>query len=508
MVPQEEALMKKKQLISIIVMVVCVAALAAGYLIMKEYNKNKNDKQAEEDAAASSTIDIYDINTDDVVKISYTNSYGTVNMVYRDELWVEEETQIPMNSEYVQEMLDAVSDYDAIKAVVTEAADVSEYGLDNPQLSYTITLSDGTEYKARLGIQLVTETNGYYALLDSDTTVYTVSSNYYDPFTKSLTEMTDIIDEVHINSDYVTGFAVDVKDGLDFEAKYIGDTTDQNEYYTWEITKPYNNVRADTDTLSEKLSVFTSLAYDKCIEYSCDDMGKYGLKNPYATVTVDYYNVTGVSEDETNDDESETEDDAEATPVPEEQREYHTLKLYIGDSYDNGEDDTGYYVNPEGTDKVYTLSKETVESMTGFTAFSMADPCIYSELVDQMSGYDIEYKGRKYVVERKEEDSDDVYYVNGTKVDTDSILTLYSAAYLLTLSGEAEASLIKDDAEAVLTITYHTNAGEDVVVRYLTYGNENFYQVDNNGVDYFLTDKRGIDDLVSRYETFISDNNL
>ena len=60
----------------------------------------------------------------------------------------------------------------------------------------------------------------------------------------------------------------------------------------------------------------------------------------------------------------------------------------------------------------------------------------------------------------------------------------------------------------MLTITYHTNAGEDVVVKYLTYGNENFYQVDNNGVDYFLTDKRGIDDLVSRYETFISDNNL
>mgnify|MGYP007090613392 FL=1 len=125
-----------------------------------------------------------------------------------------------------------------------------------------------------------------------------------------------------------------------------------------------------------------------------------------------------------------------------------------------------------------------------------------------MSGYDIEYKGNKYSIERKEEDSDNVYYVNGTKVDTDSLLTLYSAAYLLTLSGEAEQSLVKDDAEAVLTITYHTNAGEDVVVKYLTYGNENFYQVDNNGVDYFLTDKRGIDDLVSRYETFISDNNL
>ena len=187
-------------------------------------------------------------------------------MVYKDELWVDEETQTPMNSEYVQEMLDAVANYDAIRIIVTEASDVSEYGLDNPQLSYTITMSDGTKYNAKLGLQLVTETNGYYALLDSDTTVYTVSSNYFEPFTRSFTDMTDIADEVHINSDYVTGLNVSVKDGLDFEAKYIGDTTDENEYYTWEITKPYKNVRADTDTLTEKLSDFTSLTYDKCID--------------------------------------------------------------------------------------------------------------------------------------------------------------------------------------------------------------------------------------------------
>lgn len=132
MVPQEETLMKKKQLISIIVMVVCVAVLAAGYILMKEYNKNKSEKEAAENEAASATIDIYDINTEDVVGILYTNSYGTINMVYKDELWVDEETQTPMNSEYVQEMLDAVANYDAIRIIVTEASDVSEYGLDNP----------------------------------------------------------------------------------------------------------------------------------------------------------------------------------------------------------------------------------------------------------------------------------------------------------------------------------------------------------------------------------------
>ena len=85
---------------------------------------------------------------------------------------------------------------------------------------------------------------------------------------------------------------------------------------------------------------------------------------------------------------------------------------------------------------------------------------------------------------------------------------MYSAAYLLTFTGEADETKVQDDADPVLKITYHTNAGKDVVIKYLPYDGDNFYQVVKDGMNYFLTDKRGIDDLISRYENYLTENNL
>ena len=518
--------MKKKQIIYIVIMFAAIVLLAAGYILAKNYNDKKSEEEAAKEEADSKTIDIYDIDTESVVKISIANDSGSFDMVLKDNVWVQEGTDVPMNTENVQEMLDAVADVDAIKVISEDGNNLSEYGLDNPGLSYTITMADGTQYNIRLGIALSTDVSAHYALLDSDTKVYSVSDNYYDPFDTDVVSMTRIDDEVNINSDYITKVSVNNREGLDFSAKYLGEET-SDKYYKWEITKPYKDILADTDTLKAQLDKYTTIEYEKCVDYNCEDMSKYGLDKPYGTVALDYYSVAGVSESEEDSEEAssdtDTEDNsAQATPVPEEMREYYTYTLYVGDKYvDN--DTEGYYVNQEGNNNVYTLSADKVNELFGFTTFSMADPCIYSELVDQISGYDIEYKDKKYSVERREEkaeesaddekksDDDDgmvnVYYVNGQKVDETEILTLYSAAYLLTLSGEADKSLMTDE-KAVLTITYHPNEGEDVVVKYIPYGNENFYSVDKNGMTYFLTDKRGIDDLVSRYESFMEKNNL
>ena len=494
--------MKKKQVMSLVIMFVCVVALYAGYTIITKYNQNKSEKEAEESEAENATIDIYDIDTTEVAKITYTNSKGTVTIVSKDGVWIDETTETPLNADSVQSMLDAIADFDAISTIPAEEDNgFAEYGLDKPTLVYTITMNDGTEYNAKFGIPLVTETKGYYALLDTDTMVYTVSHNYYKPFMLSLAELTEISDEVDITAEYITGFAVNVKDGMNFAAEYIGDELSEKEYYTWNITAPYENIRADTDSLKAQLANYTSIKYKQCVAYNCEDMSEYGLEDPLATVKIDYYTVTGAS------DEEETEDaeaDAQATPVPMENREYCTFELAIGDGYTDDEGDSYVYVNPKGSVNVYTLSYDTVNLMINFAPIQIADRCIYAELVDELSGYDVEYDGKKYVIERKEENDENVYYVNGEKVeDTEGLLTLYSLAYLFVTSQEADEAEVIADAETALTITYHENSGKDVVVKYLEYGNNNFYHVNNNGMDYFLTDKRPVDDLISKYDEFM-----
>ena len=376
-------------------------------------------------------------------------------------------------------------------------------------MQYTITMNDGTAHAFKIGNKLQTQIEGYYALLDSEDKVYSISANYYEPFHKSVEDMIAIEDEINISQDNVTKFAVTNNLGLNFAATYVGDEekTEGSAYYTWRIDEPYDEVMADTDSLKEILANLVNLKYESCAEYSAEDMSKYGLDKPFATLSVEYYDVTGVQTQESGD-ETVATDDAAATPVPEEMRVYSTYTLNIGNSYSEGEDsdEGGYYVNPEGSSNVYRMEATYIDALTGFTSFSLADPCIYTVLVDQMTGYEIEFENEKIVVERKQEEEADVYYVNGKKVETEGILTLFSAAYLLTFSGEADESKAEPDGKPVLKITYHTNSGRDDVVKYIPYDGSNFYQVDKNGMNYFLTDKRGIDDLISRYKTYMKDN--
>ena len=70
--------------------------------------------------------------------------------------------------------------------VLENVDDLTEYGLDSPSNSVTVTTDDGTT-KFNIGDEN-TSTNQYYiAKDDEDSTVYVVSSSTVTPFMNSLT---------------------------------------------------------------------------------------------------------------------------------------------------------------------------------------------------------------------------------------------------------------------------------------------------------------------------------
>lgn len=471
--------MKKKQLIPIVLMAIGIVILSVGYVILKD-NNEKKDKE-EQQKQEGQLIDVYDFNAEDVVRIDCINGSGSMSLVQNDGAWIEESTNVPLDYDKVQEMVSCVSNFDAIRTIVTEAKpeEISEFGLDNPTLSYTITLSDGTKYSAVFGAALVTEVNGYYAILDNETTVYSVSDNYFKPFNVSISSLTEIADQFEVEAENITSLSVDIKGASPFEAKYVGDKYGEDQYYNWDITKPYDTIKADTDSINTQLSYYTSIAYKECVSYNCADLSEYGLDDPFGVIKLGYKTENG-----------------EAMFI-----------LNIGDSFEDDQNNKFWYAMPEGSGNVYTISDDDVSHMINIEPYSLVDKCVYSVVVDELKGYDVEYKGKKFEVKRTGETKKDaVYYVNGKEVDTDALLTLYAAAFLITISGETDEGLVKENPDSALTITYHENSGRDVVVKYLDYGNENFYQVNNNGVTNFLTDKRGIDDLISRYDKFEEEN--
>ena len=124
--------MKKKQIISLIAMLVVVLALGGGYAAIKGVNDKKEEAAKEEEEQESETTNVYTINKDDVIGINITNASGNLDIVYKDAAWVSSQGDVPMDSEKVTAMLDAVSSFDAIK-VIAENESVSartlSYGL-------------------------------------------------------------------------------------------------------------------------------------------------------------------------------------------------------------------------------------------------------------------------------------------------------------------------------------------------------------------------------------------
>lgn len=499
--------MKKKELVTIIVMIVLVVVLVVGYILAKNMNESKKKAKEEEEATQTELIDLYDLNADDIDVIKITNDMSSFEMVKEGEVFYQKDTQIPLKSEDTDYMVNNIINIDAIRTIEENAEKLSVYGLDEPSLQYTISMKDGTTYDLKFGSKLQTSVEAYYAIVDETNTVYSVAANYYEPFYVSFEEITAIDDEVYINIENITKFSVSKSDGTEFSVAYVDDDFEGSDYYKWEIQEPYKNVLVDTDSLNEIINSLSNMAYNSCVSYDCNDMAEYGLDNPAARIDVEFYDVKSEATDNENAGENagESAEEAEATPVPEDMRSYSTFILNIGSRYTEGEN-SGYYVNPEGSSSVYRVDATVIETITGFTPYSIADHCIYTILADQLTGYDIEYEGEKISVERKTEDDADVYYVNGKKVETENLLRLFSAAYLLTYSGEADKEKATPDEDAVLTLTYYRNNGQTDVVKYIPYDGNDFYQVDNRGVNYFLTDKRGIDDLIRRYKEYMEEN--
>lgn len=514
--------MKKKQIITMVLMAVVLIGMVAGYTVFKGY---QDDKLAEEEAQEEQedTIPLFEMNSDDITEISYTYEGETIDMVSDDGIWIMKDTDRPMNSAYIDAVKGAMSCVVAVRVITENTDNLTEYGLDDEHASlrYRVSCSDGTSHSLRFGIKLTTDDSVYYAMVDDDSKIYAMSSNYYDVLSYSLSEMTEIVDNVSITADYITEVDVTSKDNGKFSARYFGDEADKG-YYCWEITKPYKDVLADTDKWKVMLNKYGAMELKECVAFGVSDYSEYGLEDPNATVRLKYYTVTGVGEDQETEDADNTGNSAQATPVPQEQREYNELTLYMSEPQQDQEGETFFYVRPEGSSNVYTMDADA-QGLYAFTPFEVADVCIYSKLIDEIKGFDVEFADTKLVIERRDEmpeatpepgsvpkkkDTINVYYVNGKKVEEEDALNLYSFAYLLTYSGEADKNKADDSDIPALTITYHPLEGEDVVVKYMPYDGANFYHVDRNGMNYFLTDKRGIDTLIKNYEEFIEKNSL
>ena len=454
----------KKKTVKLVSAVVVLGVLCAAYEGVNFYVTSQEEKETEEN---DTSVDLVSMEADDITAVSFTADQNEVEFDKKDDSWTEKsDANFPVNQDTVDSAVKGVASLTADQEI-SDVEDMSQYDLDNPQNTITLTTADGD---TSLQIGMESSNNQYYVKKeDDDKNVYLVSSSSIEPFMGTLYDFAESGTFPSVTSATITDVKVDKENGYEL-------TQDADNLF-WNVSDGKTTEKADTTKAGTVTSAIGSLAYDKFVDYNCTDDSKYGFDDPYAVITVKYTEEEAVESDEdseestdadteestTDEAAADTSEDADASDEDssedkqETQTVEKTLTIYVGD--ETGDD---RYVKVDDSKEVYTITKD---SLTDILDSTMSD--FYNLTVSYVSSNDLDS------LEVQSADGDHTINVvtetvkaedEDTTDDTDSDTTDESSTETSDESStdtDSSDESSSDDEEETTTTTYKLD-GEDL----------------------------------------------
>ena len=454
----------KKKTVKLVSAVVVLGVLCAAYEGVNFYVTSQEEKETEEN---DTSVDLVSLEADDITAVSFTADQNEVEFDKKDDSWTEKsDANFPVNQDTVDSAVKGVASLTADQEI-SDVEDMSQYDLDNPQNTITLTTADGD---TSLQVGMESSNNQYYVKKeDDDKNVYLVSSSSIEPFMGTLYDFAESGTFPSVTSATITDVKVDKENGYEI-------TQDADNLF-WNVSDGKTTEKADTTKAGTVTSAIGSLAYDKFVDYNCTDDSKYGFDDPYAVITVKYTEEEAVESDEdseestdadteestTDEAAADTSEDADASDEDSSEDEQETqtvektLTIYVGD--ETGDD---RYVKVDDSKEVYTITKD---SLTDILDSTMSD--FYNLSVSYVSVNDLDS------LEVQSADGDHTINVvtetvkaedENTTDDTDSDTTDESSTETSDESStdtDSSDESSSDDEEETTTTTYKLD-GEDL----------------------------------------------
>lgn len=454
----------KKKTVKLVSAVVVLGVLCAAYEGVNFYVTSQEEKETEEN---DTSVDLVSLEADDITAVSFTADQNKVEFDKKDDSWTEKsDANFPVNQDTVDSAVKGVASLTADQEI-SDVEDMSQYDLDNPQNTITLTTADGD---TSLQIGMESSNNQYYVKKeDDDKNVYLVSSSSIEPFMGTLYDFAESGTFPSVTSATITDVKVDKENSYEL-------TQDADNLF-WNVSDGKTTEKADTTKAGTVTSAIGSLAYDKFVDYNCTDDSKYGFDDPYAVITVKYTEEEAVESDEdseestdadteestTDEAAADTSEDADASDEDSSEDEQETqtvektLTIYVGD--ETGDD---RYVKVDDSKEVYTITKD---SLTDILDSTMSD--FYNLTVSYVSSNDLDS------LEVQSADGDHTINVvtetvkaedEDTTDDTDSDTTDESSTETSDESStdtDSSDESSSDDEEETTTTTYKLD-GEDL----------------------------------------------
>ena len=301
----------KKKSVNLITAVGVLVVLSGAYVGVKTYVAKQ--EAADTESAEEENPEIISIASADVKSIKFVIDKKEVTFEKDGDSWVKsDETGFPVDQDKIDTL---VSSLNSIKAERTleNVEDASEYELDQPENTITVTTEDGETTVIQLGMENDSTSQEYIDLNEDSSTVYVVSNSTFSSFEGTLYDFAKSGVFPTVDSSTVSKISVDGKD-----SSYVVEK-DENNF--WNITGDGETEKADSAKATSLASALSSMAYSSYVNYNCaeDEFSQYGLDKPYAEITVCYQEKV---KKESTDDENEAENgDEEVSEASEDENQ-------------------------------------------------------------------------------------------------------------------------------------------------------------------------------------------
>lgn len=539
--------MKKKSM-NLITAVAVLVVLSGAYVGVKTYVAKQEEKENAEEEEEKTQV--FSISSEDVQSIKFVIDKKEVTFEKNNDEWVKsDERDFPVDQDKLIEAIGSLNNVEADR-VLDNVTDTTEYGLDDPTNTITITDKDGKETVLHVGMENASTSQYYVENGEDESKIYVVADSVFQPFMKTLYDYAKAGTFPVIDSSTISNVTVDENDD-----SYT--LTKDDNTGLWNIQDKDGAEKADSAKVSSLTSSIASIAYGSFVNYNCKDLSEYGLDKPYGTITIDYQEKVeeksdpsedgDASEDNSTDEQDTTEDkkDTSATDSTEDKDDASAVDsteegtsatdsteedTSVTDSSDtqtrmvnremtilvgDQSDDDGRYVMVNNSKEIYTISNDTLSVFLGKTKEDFWDMTVSYLSVNNLESLQAEYQGETHVIDVSRETSEDnsgddssttstttlSYQLDGTELDDSTPFTTFYNK-LINMTGQKR-----------LTEKYENNNKSDFDVELEDVDGEktkiDYYQYDTNfyaavvGQKVYLVNKMTVKELIDSYKTLV-----
>lgn len=475
----------KKKTVKLVSAVVVLGVLCAAYEGVNFYVTSQEEKETEEN---DTSVDLVSLEADDITAVSFTADQNEVEFDKKDDSWTEKsDANFPVNQDTVDSAVKGVASLTADQEI-SDVEDMSQYDLDSPQNTITLTTADGD---TTLEVGMESSNNQYYVKkADDDNNVYLVSSTSIEPFMGTLYDFAESGTFPSVTSATITDVKVDKENSYEL-------TQDADNLF-WNVSDGKTTEKADTTKAGTVTSAVGSLAYDKFVDYNCTDDSKYGFDNPYAVITVKY-----------------TEDEQETQKVEK------TLTIYVGD--ETGDD---RYVKVDDSKEVYTITKDSLTDILDSTMSDFYNLTVSYVSVNDLDSLEVQSADGDHTinivtetVKAEDEDTTDTdssdesssddeeetttttYKLDGEDLDESTFTTFYNKLINMTAQERLTEEYTPEGDPAYIFI-FKDKDGKETTVKYYEYDTNFYAAVVEDKV--YLVNKMNVKDLDEAYQKMVN----